>query len=185
MKSLRSFEVLVSQMDIQQARTIYIQEEIKAKMDIYQEKIEAAIYSIWPESEAIKYRVQDVLSFVDQRTLDLCKELTKIEETQVDLQTTRTSIDTRTKSLLETITDTMEHLHEELGPMIQGEPQMTKTLTDTMRRGLEAKMPEVEAQAERGSAGTGADGVKPPKFDGTTSWAVFRRQFETVKEHNC
>jgi hypothetical protein len=27
--------------------------------------------------------------------------------------------------------------------------------------------------------------TKPPKFDGTTSWTVFRRQFETVAEHSC
>jgi hypothetical protein len=35
--------------------------------------------------------------------------------------------------------------------------------------------------------GTGSDAgkAKPPKFDGTTSWAVFRRQFEAAAEHNC
>jgi hypothetical protein len=27
--------------------------------------------------------------------------------------------------------------------------------------------------------------AKPTKFDGTTSWAMFRCQFETVGEHNC
>jgi hypothetical protein len=27
--------------------------------------------------------------------------------------------------------------------------------------------------------------VKPPKFDRTASWAVFRCQFETVAERNC
>jgi hypothetical protein len=46
----------------------------------------------------------------------------------VDLQTIRTFVDTRTKSLLETITDTREYLHEDLGVMIQVETQMTKTL---------------------------------------------------------
>jgi hypothetical protein len=44
---------------------------------------------------------------------------------------------------------------------------MTKTLIDTMWRGLEAKMAEVEAQAKRGrGTGTGSGAVKPPKFDG-------------------
>jgi hypothetical protein len=38
----------------------------------------------------------------------------------------RTSVDTRTKNLLETITDTREHFHEKLGLMIQSEAQMTK-----------------------------------------------------------
>jgi hypothetical protein len=43
----------------------------------------------------------------------------------VDLQAIRTSVDMRIKSLLETITDTREHLREKLGLMIQGKAQMT------------------------------------------------------------
>jgi hypothetical protein len=53
------FEVLqgifVSRMDIYQVRTVSIQEDMKAKMDIHQEKMEAAIHSIWSElEEALK-----------------------------------------------------------------------------------------------------------------------------------
>jgi hypothetical protein len=45
---------------------------------------------------------------------------------------------------------------------------------------------EVEAVAEHGKGtGTSAGTAEPPKFNGTTSWAVFWRQFETVAEHNC
>jgi hypothetical protein len=45
---------------------------------------------------------------------------------------------------------------------------------------------EITAEAECGR-GTGAcaSTAQPSKFDGTTSWAVFQRQFETVTEHNC
>ncbi|KAJ4428949.1 hypothetical protein ANN_25945 [Periplaneta americana] len=32
--------------------------------------------------------------------------------------------------------------------------------------------------------GTRYYNVKTPKFDGTTSWTIFRRQFETIAEHN-
>jgi fumarate hydratase class II len=112
------------------------------------------------------------------------KELTgKIDETHEDLQAIKTSVDKRTKSLLETIKDTREHLHKELGLMIQGEAQMTKTLIDTTRRGLEAKRAEVEARAQRSKGiGTGAGAAKLPKFNRTTSWAVFQNQFETVAE---
>jgi hypothetical protein len=74
-------------MDIQQARTESTQEEMKARMDIHQEKMEAAIHSIWSElEETIKHRVEDVLSCVDQKTPGLRKELTeKIDETWVAL----------------------------------------------------------------------------------------------------
>jgi uncharacterized membrane-anchored protein YjiN (DUF445 family) len=78
-------------------------------MDVHQERMEAAIDSIWSElEEIIRYQVEDVLSCVDQKMQGLCKELTqKIDETHVDLQANRTSVNTRTKSLSETISETM------------------------------------------------------------------------------
>jgi hypothetical protein len=93
---------------------------------------------------------------------------------------------------------------------IQVETQATKTLVETMPHGLKAKRAEVtddfhqalettrrgfkmqlakvEARAERGAcqkSETGASTAKPPKFDGYTSCAVFRRQLGTAAEHNC
>jgi hypothetical protein len=63
----------------------------------------------------------------------LHRELSKkIEEIKVDLQAITMSVNMRTKTLLETITDTSEPLHEELCLIIQGEAQMMKTFTDTM-----------------------------------------------------
>jgi hypothetical protein len=162
--------------------------KIEAKMDIILEKLEAATHSIGSElEETIKDRVADILSCVVQKAQGLRKELTeKNDETQVDLQAIRTSVDSPTKGLLQTITDTREHLHAEHGLMIQSETQMTKTLTDTMRRGLEAaNIAEVEARAQSERTGTGAGTAKLPKFDGTTSWAVFRRQIENAEEDNC
>jgi hypothetical protein len=39
--------------------------------------------------------------------------------------------------------------------------------------------------AEQGRGiGGGASAVQPPKFNGNATWEVFRRQFETVAEHN-
>jgi hypothetical protein len=60
---------------------------MEAKTDIPQEKMEVAIHSIRSElEETIKYRVEDVLACVDQKTQGLHKELTeKINETHVDL----------------------------------------------------------------------------------------------------
>jgi hypothetical protein len=57
----------------------------------------------------------------------------------------------------------------------------------TNKREFQAQLEEVRDVAERGSIPTGAcaSAAQPPKFDGTTSWAVFQRQFETVAEHNC
>jgi hypothetical protein len=41
-----------------------------------------------------------------------------------------------------------------------------------------------EADSRRGP-GISADATKACKFEGTTSWAVFQCQSETIIEHNC
>jgi type VI protein secretion system component Hcp len=182
---------LVFRMDIHQARTLSTQEEMKAKMDIHQEKIEAAIHSIRSElEETIKHRLEDVLFCVDQKTPDLGKEVTeKTDGKHVDLQAVKTSLDTRTKFLQETLADTKNDLHEEARTMkaeIRINQERMEAKTETIRREFQTQLKEVEAGAECGrGTGTGMGAPKSPKFDGTTSWAVFQRQFDTLAEHNC
>jgi hypothetical protein len=54
---------------------------------------------------------------------------------------------------------------------------------EAIRREFQIQLKEVWARAERGR-GTGVGAAKPPKFDRTTSWAVFRRHFKAAAEHN-
>jgi hypothetical protein len=57
---------------------------------------------------------------------------------------------------------------------------------EAARTRLKAKIAEIEARAERGRVtGAGVGVAKPPKFDRTTSCALFHRQFKTIAEHNC
>jgi len=52
-----------------------------------------------------------------------------------------------------------------------------------LREEFEVQLAAAEARSRRaGGGGPGASTitVKPPKFDGATSWAVFHRQFEAV-----
>jgi hypothetical protein len=102
----------------------------------------------------------------------------------VDLQAIRTSVDTRTKNLLETVTVTREYLHEDLGLMIQVETQMAKTLIDTTRRGLEAKITKKSKPGQSAGLVKEREPAQMPKLDGSISWAVIRRQFEIMAEHN-
>jgi hypothetical protein len=70
--------------------------------------------------------------------------------------------------------------------MFQVEALARKALTEATRREFLTQLKEVRARGARGrETGTAAGATKPPKFDGTISWAVFRRHFETVVEHNC
>jgi hypothetical protein len=48
-------------------------------------------------------------------------------------------------------------------------------IMEAIRREFQTQLKEDEAEAERGKwTGTCAGEAKPPKLDGTTSWAVFR-----------
>jgi hypothetical protein len=50
---------------------------------------------------------------------------------------------------------------------------------------FQSQLEEVVARAERGRGpGACASMALPPTFNGTTSWAVFRRHFETVAKHD-
>jgi hypothetical protein len=107
----------------------------------------------------------------------LRKELIeKTDETQMDFQAIKTSVDMRIKSLLETITDTRAHLHKELSIMIEVETHMTRTLVDTTQQGLEAKIADVEVRAKCKSCqrmGTAPIMAQTPKFDRSTSCEFF------------
>jgi hypothetical protein len=80
---------------------------------------------------------------------------------------------------------------EDVSSMVE---QQTHNLREDLRRNIEATRQDFETQlaplqfptrrAGAGSAGTNADKVKTPKFDGSTSWIVFQRQFNAAAIHN-
>jgi hypothetical protein len=168
------------------ARVVAKLEANPANMNVKPKEVAGEIHSIRSElEETIEHRIQNVLTHVNHVTQSLQKEMIDgIENTQGDLETVKTSLDTRTKLLVESISDTRKGLHEELGLMFQVEAQTTKALIEANRREFQAQLEEIEARAGRGSR-PAAVAAQPPTFDGTTSWAVFRRQLETVAEYNC
>jgi hypothetical protein len=61
------------------------------------------------------------------------------------------------------------------------------SMVEVTRQDVEATRRDLEAQTRRvggSSTGNNADKVKPPKFDGSTSWVVFQRQFDAAAIHN-
>jgi hypothetical protein len=141
-----------------------------------------------------------VTASLDVRTQGLRDGVSaRIEETQRDLEMSlgmRTGIfyeemaDTK-RDLRKEMADTKRDLNEELDRKILEaliDIQATKTQVKVTRRELRTQLELFEARSELGSyrrTRTGACVAKPTKFDGYTSWAVFRRQLETVAEHNC
>jgi arsenate reductase-like glutaredoxin family protein len=156
-----------------------------------EEMMEAAIHFIRSDvQETTQHRMENVMSEVNLKTESLRNELTK---TKKDLKGVKASLDTQRDDLMETIRDKKAYLELKIISFKDNKQNLIGTKQGTMEAKMEAtrlefqsQLEQVMARSERGR-GTGAcvNAAQPPKFDGTTSWAVFRRQFESVAEHNC
>jgi hypothetical protein len=62
--------------------------------------------------------------------------------------------------------------------------ELQKDLIETKHE-LQARLEAIVTRTQRGNTqAVGSSAAAPPTFNGTTSWSVFRRQFEIVAEHN-
>jgi hydroxypyruvate isomerase len=101
----------------------------------------------------------------------------KIESTQVKLDTIELALDMETTNLRSDLSN------------MQAETianrQATSESIEVVRREFHTRLEEAKEMAghTRGT-GNGTCAVTPPKLDGTTSWSVFRHEFENVAEHN-
>jgi len=78
-------------------------------------------------------------------------------------------------------------LEDRLDKQQKNVASMVEQQTRSLQEEIEAQLPAVEARSRRvggGGPGTGTTTIKPPKFDGAISWAVFHRQFEAAAVQN-
>jgi molecular chaperone GrpE (heat shock protein) len=138
--------------------------------------MEVAINSMRSKLEnTIKHRMEDVLSYVDQKTQGLSKELIeKIDKIQVDLQAVKTSLNTRTKGFQEAITTTKADLITDLN-LFHIEAQATRTEAVAHQRNMEAKPEAIrrEIQSQFGGFEAGAERGRGPGALGTCFlWSI-------------
>jgi hypothetical protein len=91
----------------------------------------------------------------------------------------------------ERVTCTVDTQLRNMSSMVE---QQTRNLRENLVRNIEATRQDFETQlaaleartrrAGGSSAGVNDDKVKPPKFDGSTSWVVLHRQFDAAATHN-
>jgi hypothetical protein len=161
-------------------------EDIESDQAEMRSTMAAAINSIPSEiEETIRHRMENVLPEVIKKNEGLRKEL---NETQKDLQIARASLNTQRDDLMETIRDKKEYLELKLISFKDNTQNLISSKQDTMEAKMETTRLEFQSQLEEVMAkverGRGIGACASPKFDGNTSWAVFRRQFETLAEHN-
>jgi hypothetical protein len=117
--------------------------------------------------ETIQQETKDFLSYVDQKTQNLRRELTEtIVKAQIKLQTVEVSLDNRTRDGEEKIASIKEDI-------------------TSNNRKFQSQLEVVKAVSERGSRPTvGTKSAQPSTFNGNTSWSAFRRHFDIIAEHN-
>jgi hypothetical protein len=150
---------------------------LQAKMDttltIMKEAMQVGIHSIQSELENKNQQMQN-----------LRKEITEtIERTQVKLQIVEVALDAQAKEFQEEIVAIRADV---TSAKKHGTFYETRSQIEATKREPQARVEAVEARSQLGRVeGVFASAVQPPIFNGNTSWAVFRRQFETEAEHNC
>jgi hypothetical protein len=93
------------------------------------------------------------------------------------------TVDTQLKNVASMVEQQTRNLREDLGRNIEA----TRQDLEATQRDFETQLAALVDRRRRaggGNAGANVDKVKPPKFDGSTSWAVFHRQFEAAAIHN-
>jgi hypothetical protein len=98
-------------MDDHPARSMSTQAEMKAKIDVHEEKMEIVSGSSWRPSN-IGCNISCRVSIVRHK-----KMTEKTDETQVDLQEVKMSLDTRTKNFQETLRHIKDDFREEVRTM--------------------------------------------------------------------
>jgi hypothetical protein len=124
--------------------------------------------------------MENAVASLNEQNQALREELNQtVEETQRHVQA---SMDTWTGKFQGDIIDVKKDLRE-----VAANTRDLQTELDNRAQGLEDRIAEVEARVELGVGGriaNDAGRAKPPNFDGSTLWAMFLRQFETVADHN-
>jgi hypothetical protein len=85
------------------------------------------------------------------------------------------------------IEDGQSEFEERVTCVVDARLKNVLSIVEVTRQDVESTRRDLEARTRRvgvSSAGNNADKVKRSKFDGSTSWVVFQRQFEAAAFHN-
>jgi hypothetical protein len=97
------------------------------------------------------------------------------------------SVTTQAEQHAQELRDETQHLREDFNKELQVTQEDFKKKIHSTRQDLETQLAAVEARTRcggTGNVGTHSRQLKPPKFDGTMSWAIFHRQFEAAASNN-
>jgi hypothetical protein len=153
-------------------------------------KINAGQEELRQEINAFRERIKNIeagqTEFEERVTHTLREDLGRnIEASQAEFEERVTH--TLREDLGRNIEAGQDEFKERVTCAVDARLKNVLSVVEATRQDAEATRRDLEARTRRaggGSAGTNADKVKPPKFDGSTSWIVFQRQFDAAAIHN-
>jgi chromosome segregation ATPase len=144
-----------------------LKNDMKSEISAIKNDIENSISAVKGEISAVKNELgQEISAF---------QEIIKAGQAEFQERVTCT-VDTQLKNVSSMVEQQTRNLREDLSRNIEA-----------TRQDFETQLLALEARTRRaggGNAGANADKVKLPKFDGSTSWVVFHRQFDAAAIHN-
>ncbi|XP_069679573.1 adventurous-gliding motility protein Z-like [Periplaneta americana] len=186
--------------DISEVKT-----EMKSDISGVKGDISGVKDDVTSQIESVSAHVDGIVAIVkDELKADLDnlnKNFTTINETVTELRQEVDHFDgkirdlerrqVQTSELLDKTSEVMDRHAEEnkhiLALVDRQAREHKQIVAEEVRRAMQEAATELRtpysAPAEP-SASARHHNVKTPKFDGTTSWAIFRRQFEAIAEHN-
>ena len=147
------------------------QDKMEAKMDAGQEETKAGL-------ESIKEDIMDKFNEVDKKILEIDDKLKETKETTRDL---REEIEALKKTVYDGVTTRVVSAEE-----LQGRKQSLSQVGDSMPFSVAEAMPEriLSLQQNRATSFEPKIKVKPPTYDGKTSWSTYLKQFEAAAAAN-
>ena len=145
----------------------------------YRPEIDTALQLIMEQFKELKSNVTDMIedkvgnvmnTIVDGLKTDLNALQNEVRALQSRMNEGKAEIEGR-----------LEEQQKDLTALVEQQNQHRREDIEATRRQLETRLSAVDApgiRTGRGGPGASYSMVKPPKFDGATSWAVFHRQFE-------
>jgi hypothetical protein len=156
--------------------------------------------------QVIMEQLKDMSAVQSELKSDICAEVkSDVNKINADLATQMHAVESKVSECMSVI---REELQTQIGDLCAGQAELEERLDkqqkdvhsmveqntrdlregiEATRRDFEARLAAVETRARRAGnsgPGTNTSTVKPPKFDGTTSWDVFHRQFEAAALQN-
>jgi hypothetical protein len=149
-------------------------EERKKESEDFLAKLEANQEEMKADRKADRVQMQQMMKLLHANQTKADAKLEglsdRIEQTQMALQTAEMRRDATTKMLKEDLANNYSETCEAI---------------EEAKREFRDRLEAVQTRTERGITPTvSTSTVQPPTFNGSSTWSVFRRQFETVAEHN-